>query len=50
VIPGVVPSLVDPPKGCRFAERCPHRFDKCDQDPPLLKLDDDSDVRCWLYE
>jgi peptide/nickel transport system ATP-binding protein len=50
VIPGVVPNLVDPPQGCRFAQRCPHRFDKCDKDPPLLKIDDGSEVRCWLYE
>jgi peptide/nickel transport system ATP-binding protein len=50
VIPGVVPSLIDPPKGCRFANRCPHRFERCDEDPPLLKLEDGRQVRCWLYE
>lgn len=50
VIPGVVPSLVDPPKGCRFADRCPHRFEKCSADPPLIELEDKRQVRCWLYE
>jgi peptide/nickel transport system ATP-binding protein len=50
VIPGVVPSLIDPPTGCRFANRCPHRFERCDDDPPLIDLDGKRQVRCWLYE
>ena len=50
VIPGTVPSLMNPPKGCRFAARCSKRFDKCDQPPPLIPLDDGRKVRCWLYE
>ncbi len=50
VIPGVVPSLINPPTGCRFAERCPHRFDKCDTEPPLLSIDGGRKVRCWLYD
>ncbi len=50
VIPGVVPSLVEPPAGCRFANRCPHRFERCDEDPPLIELEDKRQVRCWLYE
>lgn len=49
VIPGTVPSLLNPPTGCRFASRCPKRFDKCDEPPPLLKVEDDRQVRCWLY-
>jgi peptide/nickel transport system ATP-binding protein len=36
VIPGQPPSLVAPPPGCRFAPRCPHRFEACDQRPELL--------------
>jgi peptide/nickel transport system ATP-binding protein len=50
VIPGVVPNLVEPPKGCRFADRCPHRFERCDEDPPLIRVEDGWQVRCWLYE
>src|SRR3954462_13956925 len=34
-IPGSPPSLLEPPAGCRFAPRCPHRFDLCDITPPL---------------
>jgi peptide/nickel transport system ATP-binding protein len=48
-IPGSPPSLLNPPKGCRFRERCPWRFDKCAEDPPLIFLDQDFYVRCWLY-
>jgi oligopeptide/dipeptide ABC transporter ATP-binding protein len=34
VIPGTVPSLIDPPRGCRFHPRCGHRFQPCDREPP----------------
>ncbi len=47
-IPGQPPSLIDPPKGCRFADRCPARFHKCSEEPPLLKAGDRL-VKCWLY-
>ncbi len=47
-IPGRPPSLIDPPRGCRFADRCPLRFHKCSEEPPLLKVDDRL-VKCWLY-
>jgi peptide/nickel transport system ATP-binding protein len=49
VIPGVVPNLVDPPPGCRFANRCAHRFERCAEDPPMFVLEDGRQVRCWLY-
>jgi oligopeptide/dipeptide ABC transporter ATP-binding protein len=49
-IPGRPPSLIDLPHGCRFAPRCPQRFAKCDQDPPMLHTEDGRQVRCWLYE
>ncbi len=47
-ISGQPPSLIDPPKGCRFADRCPARFHKCSEEPPLLKADGRL-VKCWLY-
>jgi peptide/nickel transport system ATP-binding protein len=34
-IPGSPPSLLSPPKGCHFAPRCPHRFDRCAEVPAL---------------
>lgn len=47
-ITGQPPSLINPPTGCRFAERCPKRFNKCDQEPPTYNLDGHK-VKCWLY-
>ena len=49
-IPGRPPSLIDLPRGCRFAPRCPQRFARCDQDPPMIHTEDGRQVRCWLYE
>ncbi|MBI5653365.1 MAG: ABC transporter ATP-binding protein [Chloroflexi bacterium] len=48
-IPGRPPSLVNLPTGCRFAERCPSRFGKCEKDPPTTMLDDGRRVKCWLH-
>lgn len=36
-IPGTVPNLVNPPKGCRFHSRCPLAFDLCTKETPELK-------------
>lgn len=48
-IMGEVPKLGDYPKGCRFNSRCPLSFEKCfDQMPPLFKVKEDQEVRCWL--
>lgn len=49
-IPGQPPSLIDPPKGCRFADRCPMRFAKCDTEPPVVEVEKGQFVKCWLYE
>jgi oligopeptide/dipeptide ABC transporter ATP-binding protein len=49
-IPGQPPSLINPPTGCRFKDRCPMRFEKCDEAPPMFDTDDGRKVRCWLHE
>jgi peptide/nickel transport system ATP-binding protein len=36
-IPGTVPSLLNPPKGCRFAARCGFVVDACRSAEPLLR-------------
>jgi peptide/nickel transport system ATP-binding protein len=36
VIPGLPPSLLAPPSGCRFAPRCAYAFPACEERPPLL--------------
>ncbi len=49
-IPGQPPSLISPPAGCRFAERCDSEFDKCQKEPPLFEPEEGRRVKCWLYE
>jgi peptide/nickel transport system ATP-binding protein len=49
-IPGEPPSLVNPPRGCRFAPRCPARFERCNEEPPLIQTRDGRQAKCWLYE
>ena len=46
---GQPPSLFNPPEGCRFALRCPKRFERCQEEPPLFSRKGE-DVKCWLYE
>lgn len=48
VIEGRVPDLVDPPTGCRFAERCPSRMDVCVLPPPRVEVAS-TEVACWLH-
>ena len=48
-ITGQPPSLFNPPKGCRFADRCHRRFERCEEEPPLFEQGDEA-VKCWLYE
>jgi len=48
-ITGQPPSLLNPPEGCRFAERCTKRFERCQKEPPLFAHGDEF-VKCWLYE
>lgn len=47
-ITGQPPSLLNPPSGCRFAARCPKRFAKCSEEPPVFHVDG-KQVKCWLY-
>jgi len=49
-IEGNVPSLVDPPSGCRFHPRCQQKMKKCiESEPPLFSIQG-REVKCWLYE
>ena len=47
-ISGQPPSLLDPPTGCRFADRCYARFEKCDDEPPVTQRAGRI-VKCWLH-
>ena len=49
-IAGQPPSLVDPPRGCRFAARCPQRMSRCDEYPPQFEVSNGHKAACWLAE
>jgi len=47
-IKGSPPSLRRPPVGCSFAPRCPHAFERCVTETPVLdEIDGDHHVACW---
>jgi peptide/nickel transport system ATP-binding protein len=46
-IPGSPPSLLNPPAGCRFRDRCPLAFEKCIEEPPFVELAPGHSVACW---
>ncbi|HNS39297.1 MAG TPA: ABC transporter ATP-binding protein, partial [Promineifilum sp.] len=49
---GEPPSLVNPPKGCRFHPRCPYMMEGiCDVlEPPNIEVTPKHLVACWLYD
>jgi len=49
-IGGSVPPPGAWPSGCRFRPRCPKAFDKSETMPPLLPVDPEHRMRCWLAE
>ncbi len=50
LLEGELPSPIDPPPGCRFAGRCPFRFDRCTaEEPPLRQVGPGHAVACHLH-
>jgi oligopeptide/dipeptide ABC transporter ATP-binding protein len=49
-IAGQVPPITAMPAGCRYADRCPLRIERCASTPPLVSLAGDPrhEVRCWV--
>ena len=48
---GYIPSYVNPPKGCRFFNRCPHCTERCKQEKPgTYMAAENHTVSCFLYE
>jgi len=46
-IPGKPPQLLSPPIGCRFKDRCPLAFEKCEEEPPMTEIEPSHWVACW---
>ena len=46
---GRPPDLINPPKGCRFAPRCPYAQDRCrEEEPPLREAEiPGHQFACW---
>lgn len=51
LLEGEPPSPIDLPKGCAFANRCPHAFDRCRvESPSLVSRGDHALAACFLNE
>ena len=49
-IPGMVPDMLELPKGCKFQARCAKVFEPCyGEEPQLKEVAPDHRVRCYLY-
>jgi peptide/nickel transport system ATP-binding protein len=49
-IDGFVPSLINPPTGCRFHDRCPFAMDICPREKPrFVTAKEGHQVLCHLY-
>ncbi len=51
LLPGSVPSPIDPPSGCPFHPRCFKKFGKiCEEQlPPYFQVEEQK-VACWIYQ
>lgn len=50
-IPGQVPSPINMPTHCYFKNRCERAFKTCEGEyPPIVQVDGEHHVACWLYE
>lgn len=49
VLEGDIPSPFDPPAGCPFHTRCPHRMSVCTAQEPVASFVGNLTVRCHLF-
>ena len=50
ILPGEVPSPINPPDGCRFHPRCPHAMARCASEPPVLRAVEGRILACHLFD
>ena len=50
ILPGEVPSPLNPPSGCHFHPRCPSAMARCAREAPVLRAVEDRMVSCHLYD
>jgi peptide/nickel transport system ATP-binding protein/oligopeptide transport system ATP-binding protein len=51
ILPGDVPSPLNPPSGCRFHPRCPVAMEHCSiEEPPFREVSPEHWVACWRVE
>ena len=49
-VSGMIPDLVNPPRGCRFHPRCAHKMTHCEEQRPMnITKEDNHAVACHLY-
>ena len=50
LLSGTIPSPADPPPGCKFHTRCPHKMDICEKETPLWQeVRPEHFCACHLY-
>jgi len=50
ILPGEVPSPLNPPEGCRFHPRCPHAMARCASEAPQLREVEGRTLACHLFD
>ncbi|MDO4357494.1 MAG: ABC transporter ATP-binding protein [Clostridia bacterium] len=49
-IPGSMADPTNLPKGCKFAERCPHATERCRKEVPPLYVEGTHSIKCFRFE
>jgi len=50
ILPGDIPSPIEPPSGCHFHRRCPHAIERCRNQTPALIESDNHAVACHRWQ